>query len=528
MSATQHPVSSQSLRDYLQVLRRKRLLIIVVAVLTSILGALPTLLSDPEYASTAQVQAKVLNREGVFDVEGEGAPSSTQDLRELLTEIETMSSGMMRAKVIAQFEDPPEFDGPEAALVGYSEVVSIRVKANDPATAADVANAYADIFVAERQEDSGADLIAKADELRAQSAAARGQYDTLGNQLLSGELSPTQFSAVQLQQTTLASQFIEYERRADELTVEASLRGRGTKVVAPAELELDPVSPPATQGAGIGLALGLLLGLGLAIVVDMLQDRVGTRDDLAAVDPQIPVLAAVPHADFDSPAGRSSFSVQEAYRYLRTGIRLLRMNDGVRSILVTSAVGAEGKTTTATNMAQAMAETGDRVVLIDCDLRRPALHTRFGLTNEIGLTSLVLGEAELADVTHFVKDNLAVITAGPSVMNPTEVLESAQFASIIRALSEQTACIIVDSPPVLPVADAVIASRVVDGVLVVSRIGEVRRRSLKEALGRLKDANLPVIGFVANDTSEEAPYGYYYTPEEQKEQKTRKVSETVG
>jgi polysaccharide biosynthesis transport protein len=185
------------------------------------------------------------------------------------------------------------------------------------------------------------------------------------------------------------------------------------------------------------------------------------------------------------------------------------LNSSLRSIVVTSAVSAEGKTTTAVNLARTMADAGDRVLLVDCDLRRPDLHERFGLSNEVGLTSVVFGDATVADATHFVTDALAVIPAGPGVENPVEMLGSEAFAEVLGALVDQADFTILDSPPVLPVADALLAGRQVDGAVVVGRVGGVRRRAVLEALQRLEEAGIAVVGLIANDTDEPGSEGYY-------------------
>ncbi len=512
MAAISSPTStsSLSLRTYLLVIRRQKRLIVVVMLLTAVLAALPALLADPVYGSTAQVRISTLDQEGVFDTDNPGGRLPNDQFIDLANEMEVIRSKSLRSAVEAQFpEAVPEFEDPVVTQIGFSEIVELRVTAGDPDVAADVANTYADVFVEDRRNRSVEALVAKADELVTQSSDATEELDAITARLTAGDVPASEVANLQVRQATLSSQIQDYNRRADELSVEAALRGRGTEVIEPAELELDPVSSGPVQGAVLGLTLGALLGLAIAVVADLVQDRLGSKEDLAEVRPDIPVLAAVPHGAPEGSNGATGFATQEAYRYLRTGLRVFGLNATLRSVLVTSAVGGEGKTTTAANLAIAMAEAGDRVVLVDCDLRRPELHRRFGLSNARGLTSVVVGDTTVDEVTWFVRDNLAVITAGPGVQNPTEVLGSAQFADVLQAIVEQAEFTILDSPPVLPVADAVIAGQVADGVIVVSRIGAVRRRSIRELLARLGDARIPVVGFVANDTDDPAHNGYY-------------------
>ena len=506
------PISpALSLQTYLGVLRRKKRLILVVSLLTMAFALVPSILEEPSYSSTASVRISALEQEGVFGSDAaEDGRTTTDRAIELLTEMEIITSAPMRAAVLATLpESQSDFQDPEVSQVGFSQVVDIRIVAGDPTTAADVANTYADVFIEQRRNRATEALVAKSDELRGQSADATAELDAIGAQLATPGLPPNEITNLQVRQTSLIAQVQDYNRRADELGVEAALRGRGTQLISPGELELDPISSSRLGAATLGLTLGFLLALVIAFISDTLQDRLGSRDDLAAVRPDLSVLAAVPHSDLEAEPGPGRFAMQEAFRYLRTAVRVFGLNSQLRSVLVTSAISGEGKTTTAANLGLAMAEAGDRVVLIDCDLRRPGIHRHFGLPNATGLSSLVVGDVTLDDVIRFVHPNLAVVTAGPTVQNPTELLGSEQFAEVLEAIIDQADFTILDTPPVLPVVDALIAGQLVDGALAVSRIGLVRRRSVRELLERLDEAGIQTLGLVANDTSDEGEYSYY-------------------
>lgn len=501
---------SLSLQSYLHMLRRRKWLILVVTVLAGVLAALPSALAEPSYSSTSQVRISTLDEEGVFRTDANLNQLPNDRFVVQLNEMEIIRSKATRSAVEAQFLDAvPEFEDPEVSQVLYTEIVEITIKADDPATAADVANTYANVFVEDRRNRSVEALLAKIDELRQQSANASREIDSISTQLAAPDLPPNQVTNLQVRQQTLISQVLDFDARADELSVESALRGRGTEVVTAAELEMDPIRPSATQNGAIGIIIGLLLALAIAVVVDTVQDRINSSDELAEVRPDVPLLASTPRFNPSDVDDASGFALREAFRYLRTGLRVRALSSPLRSILITSAIGEEGKTTAAVQLAKAMAETADRVVLVDCDLRRPALHKHFGLANDRGLTSVVVGDDSLADVIHFIDDNLAVITAGPGVQNPTEVLSSEQFAVVLEAVVAQADLTILDSPPVLPVADALIAGQHVDGVVAVSRIGAVRRRQVREMFNRLDASELDLIGTVANDTVSETTYGYY-------------------
>lgn len=502
--------SSVSLRSYLQVLRRQRWLIIGVILLTVAFGTVPSMLEDARYASTARLRVTPASEEGVFDTGGEQNLASSR-FRELATEVEVLKSVSIRNAVIERLApDVPEFEAPSVEAVGLSDIIEIRVVAYDPNVAAEVANTYAEVFVAGRRERSVSVLTAKASELRTRSAETTAQFEAVNAQLANEALAPEERAALQGQQGSLLTQIQEFDRRADELEVEASLREGGTEIISPAGLALTPVSPKPMNAAVLALTLGVFLSLALAVLADTVQDRVGSTDELDEVDADATVLASVPHAGIDPMASDlAGFASREAYRYLRTSVRFVGQNSNLRSMLITSAIGGEGKSTTAANLATVMADAGDRVVLVDCDLRRPSLHDRFGLPNTVGLTSLLVGDVSLQEATHFVRENLAVLTSGPLVRNPTEMLSSRTFERVLAAIVEQADFTILDAPPVLPVADAVISGSIVDGVIVVGRIGLVRRRLVREALRRLRDSGVNLIGLVANDGPVQESYRDY-------------------
>lgn len=509
-TGTPPATAALSLQTYLRVTKRHRLLILGVGLLTAVLASLPAVLSDARYESTAQVRVTTLFEEGVFSTDADAVGDATTQLLALINEIENIRTSTMRTKVENRFPGVvPDFDGPEVTQEGFSEIVNITISAAEPTIASDVANMYAEVFVEDRRNRSVEALNQKIDELREQSGQASAELETVTARLADTTTSPSENTALRVREATLVTQINDYNTRADEFEVEAALRGRGTELVTAAALELDPIKPSAAEYGAIGLVIGLLLGLAVAVLRDTIQDRIGGEDDLSAVRPDVPVLASVPQTELRPGRPPASFAAREAYRFLRTGLRVYGLNSRLRSVLVTSAVGGEGKTTTACNLARAMAATGDRVVLVDCDLRRPAVHREFGLSNDVGLSSTVVGDATLESVTHFVNENLAVIPAGPQIPNPTEVLGSEQLALLLRAIVDQADFTIVDSPPVLPVADALVAGQHIDGVIVVTRIGTLRRRSLRDALRRLDDAGVTVVGLVANASAANPTYGEY-------------------
>jgi len=208
--------------------------------------------------------------------------------------------------------------------------------------------------------------------------------------------------------------------------------------------------------------------------------------------------------------------IAEAYRTLRTNLGFTEMDSACRSIMVSSANPNEGKSTVIANLAVVMAQAGNKVILVDCDLRRPIQHKIFGVENYHGFTNSLLQKTDIEEIAYQgLVDNLTVLTSGPIPPNPSEILGSEHTCSLWASLLEKYDYVFIDSPPVLAVADASILSTQVDGVILVVKAAETRTDMVREAKEQLKKANARLIGVVLNqvkiDSQDYHHYYYYYS-----------------
>lgn len=498
------------LRAYAHILLRHKIAIVVVTVVAIVIGVTPALLEDPTYAAQATMRVRPDEERSAFR-DDERGPNVQSQSRDLATEVEVIQSAPMRSLVIEHLGgEAPPFRSVTASIVGFSEVIAVRVTAPMPGAAADVANAYAEVFVEERQRQSVDALIVQSNELRTSSREASDRIAEIDQQLANPDINPVVAENLRVTRASLTAQVLEFNRRADELDVDAALREGGTEIVARAGLNLDPISPKPLRSATTAAVLGLLAGLAIAVLLEISQDRLSDPDDLKAVDPTVPVLGSIPHLDAPQTFGEDLSPVaREAYRYLWTSLKYQGLENPIRSVVVTSATSAEGKTTTATHLAAAAAESGMRTVLIDADLRRPSLHEFFGLAGDAGLVDVLQGTASFRDVVEFVQPTLAVIPAGKPMSHTSELLGGEAFAELVRTATSQSELVVIDVPPVLPVADPVVVARATDGAVVVARSGVVRRRELRELTRRLRDAQIPIVGFATNDTGDTTLYTSY-------------------
>lgn len=497
-----------SLREYLELFVRRRWMVLGVALLGLVAGLIPPTFDDPVYVSTSTIRLKSDAEASPFDDAEQNVSVRT---RELVTDQLVIRSAETRALVIEQLgPDAEPFSSVEPTLVGVSELIDIRVSAPTASAAANAANAYADVYIDLVREASVEALELQASELRNRANEARERQVEIDQSLLDEELEGGERASLEAERATLAFQVSDFSSRADQLEVEVALRQQLYTVVSRARVDFSPLSPSPFRSGLIGTVLGFLVGLCLAVLLELLQDRVSSPAALDAVDDELSVLAAVPHAsiDLDNPGMPAPRPMREALRYLRNALRVSSIDHPFSSVLVSSSLAAEGKTTTAVYLARSLAEDGRRVVLVDADTRRPSVHDRVGISNDAGLSDVLAGRAAVSDVVQYVEPTLAILPAGPPSDDSSELLRTFQFERLVDSLSEQADLVIVDTPPVLPVADALEVSRAVDAALVVARIDRIRRRDLQAALRRFREARVRVLGLVANDFSTESGYGY--------------------
>ncbi len=218
------------------------------------------------------------------------------------------------------------------------------------------------------------------------------------------------------------------------------------------------------------------------------------------------------HADLTTLLNPRS-PISEAYRSLRTNIEFSSLDDPLHTLVVTSAGPEEGKSTTLANLAVATAQAGKRVILADCDLRKPSLHTLFGFDNDTGITSMVVNEQLIASppLRETEVPGLFVLCSGALPPNPSELLASRRMEEIIKSLTAQADIVFLDAPPVVAVTDAAVLASKVDGVLLVIRVGKTRREHARRAVNLLQKVNARLIGSVLNNAPFDSVVQGYYT-----------------
>jgi polysaccharide biosynthesis transport protein len=509
------PVESELWR-YLRIVRQRLWLLILLPVVGAMFAFyVSTSVLTPSYTASALVLVAPTSTENFLL----NLPSSpdTDRTRTIATAIAILQSTPVAQKVASQF---PEYHG-DPTLVpsvtgtpqGTTDVISVDVSDPSSRRSAALATAYAKAFLDQKKAQVLSDVQAASAGLQQQIAGLQKQVSAFDNQLAAAAPADRQFvqSTIGPSRQAVISQQSTLRQRLDALTVESSLQTGGVQLIQAAARPTTPTSPRKyfnTALAGVG---GLVLAFGIVLLMEILDDRVRSAADVVNLVPEIPILGAVPSVPgwgswrhrketrlvaLSAPTSAAA----EGYRSLRTALALLRSQHGVKSFLVTGPVGREGKTTTAANLAVAMAKAGDHVLLVGADLRHPRLHEFFGLANDRGLSTVITEGIALTSAIQSVAgvSGLFVLTSGPAPADSSDLLSTVRGAQVLGSLKDYADVVIIDAPSVLAYNDAGALSRSVQSVLLTVTVGTTGKRKLVEAVGGLERVDAPLLRIVIN------------------------------
>ncbi len=308
------------------------------------------------------------------------------------------------------------------------------------------------------------------------------------------------------------------DSRIKELNITEDVGALNVTILEVARAEDKPTRPQRARIMAMALVLGLMLGVGLALTLDWMDTRLRSADEISAVL-GVAVLGTVPSMRGKESMARRGRKVDleptsaaaEAYRTIRTAVYFGVPDGQAKTLLVTSPAPGDGKTTLVSNLAIAMAQAGQRTLVIDCDFRNPRQHEVFELKHDEGLSSVLAGQELLDEAMQKTGTaGLDVLNCGPIPPNPSEMLNSDAFANIVRELSEKYDRIVIDSPPIMAVADARILGAMCDVTLMVLRAEKSTRKASEQARDGLLSVGAHILGAVVNDVHYgEGGYGYY-------------------
>jgi Mrp family chromosome partitioning ATPase/capsular polysaccharide biosynthesis protein len=503
-----------SLRDYLAVLGRRRWLVLLGLIVVPAVAVALSLMQNPKYEASAEV---LLSRQNLAtllnNVNDQSLTGDPARLAQTQADLAQVPEVARRALALTHVKNltPAEFLGQSSVSAkSDADLLVFRVRERYPSSAARLATAYARSYIRYRAQLDTVAIV----------RARRGLQARISSLEASGDRASALYASLIDKEQQLA-------------TMEA-LQTSNASLIKPAQ-SAHKIQPRPVRNGVLGLALGLLLGIGLAFLREALDTRVRTAESVSR-RLGLPILAQIP------PPPRSLRSsdrlamlegpetiYSEPFRILRTNLELIDPDHPARSIMVTSAVEGEGKSTTAANLAVAIARSGREVILVDLDFRHPYLTTFFPDTGPLGLTDIALGRTTTGEALAPVllapetrpagaasngsssnASTLRVLGAGTLPPNPGEFIASQAVDRVLADLRERADLVLIDSAPILGIGDALALASKVDALVLVTRLNLLRRpmfHELERTLGRCqaRPLGLVITGATATDT-----YGYAY------------------
>jgi polysaccharide biosynthesis transport protein len=518
MDAPTRPLSGVcvELRDYVRILRSRIWLIGACVGVVVVAAVVISFLQKPTYQGVSEVVVTQQNT-GITMLGTPQPDTGYQPGRDdVQTQADVIASPRIARQVITALGLQTTVDALMSRVTASADsgtnIVTVRAVDPSPERAAQIANAFADAYISWSRDSQRASIKAAADDVERRLVEAQEQIVALDSAGGMGSVAnQVKLQAAKDLYTSLADK-LQQLRIAEQLAT-----GKGSLLTS-ATVDPVKVSPSYRNNLALALALGLLVGLAAAFIAEQLDTRIKSVDEVPSLC-GAPILATIPDvkARAEGPdqvalAQRSDNAESQAYRMLRNSLDFINIDGDIKTVLVTSAVPNEGKSSVAANLAIVLAQAGKQVYLVACDFWLPAADRFFDLDARLGLSDVLRGAARVEQITQRPKglENLWILPAGSTPPNPSELLGSAAMGTMLAGLRKSVDWVIIDSSPVLATADAVAVSRWADRVLLVARVGVSKRDSTRDACMHLANVGKPVVGEVVLAPAENVAAGGYY------------------
>ncbi len=499
------------LRNYLMILWRRKWVVILVTATTLIVVVGGTLKMTPVYQASTTLRVATAAQGSVDSVQY----ATTYADRLMTTYAKMATSGPILERLNEKLGIAK---APKASvnLAANSELMQITVEDPDPILAAQGANALADLLISNVRNSDLANEQSTEQMLNQQVT----QYETELNEARQEYESAVVQNSQDRNKIDAANQTLQVKQQAfanllalrERILATRGVRSTPISVVEPAVVSETPTSPRKELNFALGSLIGLLGGAGLAFLFENFDSTLYTSEQIRKAT-ELPILGRIPIAEWKkghyffnrtSPEG-------EAFRHFRTSILSLDKKVSPHSLLITSAEPGEGKSTVAANLAYFLTQAGLKVILVDCDLRCPAMHKIFNIPNRQGLSNILSKELCIDEALQFDKETgVWLLTSGPLPPNPAELLGSPQMSNLIEQLDFEV--ILLDAPSLLAVTDAAVLASAVDGVVLVVRRAHARQGAVEAACELLENIKARAIGVVVNRADRCGNYAYCRKP----------------
>jgi capsular exopolysaccharide synthesis family protein len=405
--------------------------------------------------------------------------------------------------------------------INDSQLIALSIELTDPELAAALANEIPTVFAARNMDQQLERFADSKANLETELARKQGEVNSAETALAQAESNAAAQSEIDRLTDHVLRMRDAYSRLLqsyEDIRIAEASSLNNILIDEHARVPTSPISPRTMSNTILATVVGALLMAGLAFVIEYLDDTIKDPDTLEQ-ELGLSTLGMVPLFSYKDVketlimVTQPRSPIAEAYRQVRTNIQYVGVSRDLKKLLITSPNAAEGKTVTSANIAVALAQAGNQVILVDTDMRRPNLHRLFGCSNTCGITNLLLGvneETETSCLQITMVPNLRLLTSGPIPPNPAELIGSTRMAEVATWLTEQADFVIFDSPPILAVTDSVLLSQMVDATLLVVKGGQTAYQALAVASRRITDVNGHIAGVLLNQVKRNNGYGYTY------------------
>ena len=496
------------LKGYIQILLRRKWVVLVTLAVTTFIVAVGTLMMNPTYKATTTIRIAI-------SAAGTGSYSDSVYADRLInTYVKVATSGPVIEELMKQLslQKPPQVT---VEAIPNTELIQISVEDEDPNLATSTANTLANILIDQSKnlytggEKSAQDILGEQlKQIETELNQARQDYETLVyNSPKEVDKITAASQIIVLKQKTYATLLDQYE----QARVREALRANIVSVIDPAAFPLAPSKPRILLNIALGILVGLVGGIGLAFLFENLDSTLNTSEQIEK-STWLPSLGMVPNAKITKQLvyknGGSPYG--DAFRRIRTNLLTLNQDTPLQTLLVASSEQGEGKSTIVSNLASVLAKSGQKVAVVDCDMRLPSQQKIFNLSNDQGLSDVLMQKIALETaIQQSSIPGVQVLTSGSNIRNPAELLGSPQMSEVIKQLCQHFDNILLDSPSILDVPDAVALAPQVDGVILVVSQAHSQRELVREACKQLSDVKARTIGVIINRTEQNGSYHYY-------------------
>jgi capsular exopolysaccharide synthesis family protein len=508
------------LEQYILLLRSHFLLLVIITIISAAAAFVGSQFVTPVYQASTTVLIDEAPSTDIADFNALLASERrARTYAQLLTEQPILETTIERLDIAMDATNLREVV--EARRMPDTQLIEVLAEHTDPVMAANIANTIVEVFTeqteaiqASRYEDTKESLLGQLADLEKQIGDTSAAIESLGN-AAEDKAERDRLEALLVQYRQSYTNLLQSYEQVRIAEAQSSSNVIPVKRATPPDRPIRPNTLLNTSVAGM---LGLVLAITGIFIRETLDDTLKSPDDVTR-QLGLPILGLIAHIEAEEDlellitASQPRSPVAEAFRSLRTNIQYAGVDRVLKTILITSPSPEDGKSTVASNLAVAVAQNNRRVVLMEGDLRHPAAHKRLGLPNETGISALFVEPLEYLDSvmqkTHV--PGLSLLSSGGTPPNPSELLDSERARRILDSVGRQADVVLIDAPPVMAVADAVILSPYVDGVLLVVRMGKTRVAASRQALEQLQRVGANVIGVVITSIDvKSVRYSRYY------------------